>query len=315
VYTSINKSEMTTKYEDIGKEGNDLLSKSFPSNSGVKISFERNIPEGFELKANIDRQFKDNKEVVSIIFEPIFTFSQYKLKSKFLTRPEKEVSLEVKDLFTSGTLLEAGTNEKSQSYFGSVGFVNDNVNLNLKVNLPHDNEKPKADITVHANAVLNYPKDILWGVYGTAKKPTKEGSVVETGLNGRIHFNSSNTTIFFDRLVGSSVSHQLGLLWNQRVSNSVRVASKYTTSTLLSEAPTLEAVVEKKNEDGSIFKTKASVFKKEKVDHLDLKFLFSYTSKLSNHATYTLGADLNAREFFGPQGGDAVSVGFEVKLK
>jgi hypothetical protein len=56
---------MTTKYEDIGKEGNgkfkknitffelvfsltilDLLSRGFPTNS-VKVSFENTFPEGF----------------------------------------------------------------------------------------------------------------------------------------------------------------------------------------------------------------------------------------------------------------------------
>jgi len=71
----------------------------------VKLSFENSFPEGFDLKTNIDRTFKDNKESVSVVFEPTFAFcNNFKLKSKILARPEKEVSLEAKNLLTPGTV-------------------------------------------------------------------------------------------------------------------------------------------------------------------------------------------------------------------
>jgi len=302
---------MATKYDDIGKEGNELLSKGFPSNSNLKLSFERTSPEGFELKGNIDRQFKDSKETVSLVFEPTFSHSNFKLKSKILNRPEKEVSIEIKDLLTPGSVVEVGTVEKTQSYFGSVGFANSQVNLNWKINVPHDYTKPKADITSNAYAVVNYPHDIFWGVHGSTKKAVKAESSLETCLNARIHFISTGTTIFFDQLLGGN-PHQLGLLWNQKISDTVKVASKYTTSTDLNVAPTLDAVIEKKTDNGSVFKSKASVSKGK--SEVDLKLQFSYASKFSERVSYIFAADMNARQFLGVQG-EGVSLGFEVKLK
>jgi hypothetical protein len=307
---------MTTKYEDIGKEGNDLLSRGFPSNT-VKISFENTFPEGFDLKTNIDRSFRDNKEAVSVSFEPTFSFKNYKLKSKLLTKPEKEVSFEAKNLLTSGSLFEVGTSEKSKSYFGSVGFSDSKVNLSAKVTYPHDSAADKAEITGHVYGVLNYPKDIYWGAYVNLKKPAlgPADAKVETDLNGRIHFANNNTTIFFDHVLGAKAPHQLGLLWTQRVNDTTQVATKYTTTTDLNVAPTLEAVLEQKGENGSTFKAKTSVCKKEKADNLDMKLGFSYSNKFSDRASYTFGADFNARELFGARAQDGVGLGFEVKLK
>jgi len=193
---------MTTKYDDIGKEGNELLSKGFPSNSSVKFGFERNSPAGFELKGNVDRQFKDGKEAVALVFEPTFTFSNIKLKSKILNKPEKEVSIEIKDVATSGSVFEVGTVEKTQSYFGSVGYVNDQVNLNLKVAVPHDYTKAKAEITTQATVVVNYPPDIFWALNGTTKKAAKENSPLEPGLNARLHFSKTGTTLFLITYLG-----------------------------------------------------------------------------------------------------------------
>jgi len=134
-------------------------------------------------------------------------------------------------------------------------------------------------------------------------------------LNGRIHFANNNTTIFFDHVLGAKAAHQLGLLWTQRVSETTQVATKYTTTTDLNVAPTLEAVLEQKNENGSVFKAKSSIFRKDKSGDLDMKLGFSYSNKFSARATYTFGADLNARELFGAHGADGVGLGFEIKLK
>lgn len=46
-----------------------------------------------------------------------------------------------------------------------------------------------------------------------------------------------------------------------------------------------------------------------------MKLGFSYTNKFTARASYTLGADLNARELFGAHGADGVALGFEIKLK
>jgi len=303
---------MTTKYDDIGMEGNELLAKGFPSNSNLKLSFERTSPEGFELKGNVDRQFKDTKETFSLLFEPTFSYTNLKFKSKILNKPEKEVSIEIKDVLTPGSLFEVGTVEKAQSYFGSIGYVNNQLNLNWKLYVPHDYTRPKAEITSNAYAVVNYPNDIFWGVHGSTKKAVKVGSsLIELGLNARIHFVSTGTTIFFDQLLGGN-PHQLGLLWNRKISDTVKVASKYTTSTDINVAPTLDAVIEKKTDNGSVLKSKASVSKGK--SDLDLKLQFSYASKFSERVSYIFAADMNARQFLGVQG-DGMSLGFEVKLK
>jgi len=309
---------MTTKYEDIGKEGNDLLSKGFPTNT-VKVSFENAFPEGFDLKTNIDRSFKDNKENISVVLEPTFSFCKnYKIKSKLLARPEKEVSFEGRNLLTPGSVFEIGTTEKSKSYFGSVGFSDSRFNLNAKITYPHDIATEKAEITTNLHGVLNYPRDIYWGAHVSIRKPARSVGEVksETDLNGRIHFANNNTTIFFDHVLGAKTAHQLGLLWTQRISPTYQVATKYTTSTDLNVAPTLEAVLEQKGENGSTFKAKSSIFRKDnKSDNLDMKLGFSYSNKFTNRATYTFGADFNARELFGAHGADGVGLGFEIKLK
>jgi hypothetical protein len=64
------------------------------------------------------------------------------------------VSLEVKDLGTAGSSVQVGTNEKSQTYFGAVGFVNDQVNLNMKVEFPHDTTDEKNKVSVRGKHFL-----------------------------------------------------------------------------------------------------------------------------------------------------------------
>lgn len=54
------------------------------------------------------------------------------------------------------------------------------------------------------------------------------------------------TDLISDHILGAKAAHQLGLLWTQRVSDTTQVATKYTTSTDLNVAPTLEAVLEQK---------------------------------------------------------------------
>lgn len=303
------------KYEDIGKEGNDLLSKGFPANSSVKFTSENSFPEGFELKSTIDRTISsDRKESVSVAFEPTFNYKNFVLKSKVFPKPGREISLEVKDLGTAGSSVTLGTNEKSQNYFGSVGFTNEQVNVNLKVEIPHDTSNDKNKVSLRALGVVNYPKDTLWGVDATIARPIGSSEYTPT-VNGRINFLGSNTILFFENLLASqNKPHSLGLLWTQRLSDNVKVATKYTATTDLTAVPTLEAVIETKGTDGSVLKTKATVAKKDKSEQ-DLKFGLSYTQKLSSRFTYTLGADFSAREFFGAQGNDAFSLGFELKFK
>jgi len=229
-------------------------------------------------------------------------------------KPTREVSLEVKDLGATGSSVQVGTNEKSKSYFGAVGFVNDQLNLNLKVEFPHDVADDKNQLKVRGLGVVNYPKDTLWGIDASVSK-SLGSSEFTPSLNGRISFLGSNTILFFENLLSSPTKpHTLGLLWTQQISDNVKVATKYSATTDLTALPSLEAVIEKKGVDGSVFKSKAAVSKKEKGEQ-DLKFQLSYTQKFSSRVTYTLGADFSARELFGATGGDPVSLGFEVKFK
>jgi hypothetical protein len=46
-----------------------------------------------------------------------------------------------------------------------------------------------------------------------------------------------------------------------------------------------------------------------------MKLGFSYSNKFSSRATYTFGADFNARELFRSSAADGVGLGFEIKLK
>jgi len=172
-----------------------------------------------------------------------------------------------------------------------------------------DEEKKKTETIYKCSGVVNYPKEVYWGLKGTFDFSQKKGLPL-TNLNGRIHFESPNTTIFFDNIFGKH--QQLGLLWNQRISNTVRVASKYTTSTDLAQAPTLEAAIETDCSCGT-FKSKASVLQQQ--EKPDLKLQFAYSSKFTDRATYTVGAGINASEFLGGSPSQGVSLGFEVNLK
>jgi len=67
---------MTTKYDDIGKEGLDFLSRGFPSNNGVKVNFENNF-DGVEMKSTLERTLKDGKELVTFFFRTYFSISLF----------------------------------------------------------------------------------------------------------------------------------------------------------------------------------------------------------------------------------------------
>jgi len=261
------------------------------------------------LDTSIERKFKDNKETVGVILKPSFSYQNYKLSSTLLSKPEKEVSLEVNDLLVNGSTIEVGANE-NESCYGSVGFVNDQVNLNLKLDVPYDE---KDQITLTGSGALT-TDSLLWALHGSVKKPAPGKSNYDPQLNARIHFVKNCTTISFDNIIGTKDIFKLSLLWSQKLSETLKVATRYCATTDPDVAPVIETVIEKKGENGSIFKSKSSLLKKEKADNLDLTFQFSYTNKFSSRVTYTLGADLSARELLHAHG-NGVSLGFEVKLK
>jgi len=301
----------TPSYSEVGQAGDDLLSEGFPSNRSVQINFKRTGPEGFKLKSSIKRKFQDNsKECLSVAFLPSLTYSDYKFESKLKSKAgRKDVSLKIDNLFDilAGSELKIGASDNLNRCFASVGYSNEQVNLRLKMVASRDEEKKKTETVYKCSGVVNYPKEVYWGLKGTFDFSQKKGLPL-TNLNGKIHFDSPNTTIFFDNILNKH--QQLGLLWSQKISNTVRVVSKYTTSTDLATAPTLETVIETDCEHGT-FKSKASVLQQEKPD---LKLQFAYSSNFTDRASYTLGAALNASELLGGAS-HGVSLGFEVNLK
>jgi len=318
---------MTTKYADIGKEGDDLFSKGFPAANSSKFIWERAPLDGFELKQNVERTLTD-KEQVFFTVEPTFSPNNlFKLKGKYTTKPEKEVSLEVNNLFTQGSLVELGVTEKEKSYYGSLGYVNDKFNFSVKATQPWDVTKQ----TPVYNAFGVYKGDPfrsdsknLFGFNASFKKTAnikdnKEvayGPQYDTQLNGKFQFTEYNTTISlnstFEFKKGNAPRElSLSLLMQQYLSDSLKVSSKYTLNSDIQVFPTLDVVLEKKSGEET-YKSKISVVSKAQTE---LKFSFAATSKISQHATFTLGADVNARDFIGPKTAESIGFGFEVKFK
>jgi len=301
---------MATKYEDLGKEGNDMLSRGFPSNNGLKVNFENNF-EGAELKSTFERAFREKKESISLVLEPSYSFNccNLKIKGKLTSKPENEVSVEAKDYLLPGSIVEVGTSEKSKSNFGAIGYVNDLVNLNVK--LEFASQVPSGNLNLIGNGVLQYPQDVFWGI-NTQFSRADGASSWQHILNGRIHFSfkSHTTTMFFDET--KTKSQQLGLLWTQKLSDKTKFSSKITLDSDLKVDPTLEAAFENKIDNDTTTKSKVNFsLNKER----NFRLLFGYQTKVSKLCTLTIGADVNAFELIGNKGGEGHSLGFELKFK
>jgi len=264
---------MTTKYHDLGKEGNDLLKKGFPFASNVKVNFENNF-DGVELKSTFDRTLKTGKdnvvaEEVSILLEPSFALcSNVKLKGKVSTKADKEVSLEAKDYLLTGSTVELGVNEDSASHFVTAAFVNSQVHVNARYDNNFDVTKP-GKVTV--GAVLQYPKDVHWGANAVVQKAKD----LEYTINGRIHFQfpTYSTTLFYEE---KDKQRQLGLLWTQKISDQLKFSAKMVIDQDPSKDPLFEAGFENKDGD-SVSKSKLQIAQGlKKDDNKKLRLFFCH---------------------------------------
>jgi len=149
------------------------------------------------------------------------------------------------------------------------------------------------------------------------KNATQEAvAQYETEINGKFHFTNENATLSLNSkfdFIKSKIPKDLSLavLLQHQLSDSIKIATKYTLCSDITVYPTLDTVLEKKVGDDT-YKAKISVQNK---DQNDLKFSFSAATKLSTHATVSLGVDISARDFIGPKSSDGTSFGFEIKLK
>jgi len=300
----------TTKYDDLGKDGNDMLSRGFPANNGLKINFESNF-SGVELKSSFERSMKDRKESVALIFEPSIAIEKYlSIKGKLTTKAENEVSMVAKDYVVAGSVVEVGASQKTKSNFLSLGFVNQNLNCSVKLESPMVVGGPlKANVA----GVIQYPSNVYWGANAILTKPEKKD--YEYTVNGRIHFvfPSHSTTMLFDET--KSKTQQLSLLYTQKLSDSLKCSTKFTLDSDLKVDPVFEAVVENKIDGDSTLKSKIHFSTNKEQNFTNMRLAFGYSSKVSKLCTFTVGADLNAFELIGNKGGEGHSLGFEIKLK
>jgi len=187
--------------------------------------------------------------------------------------------------------------------------VNDKVNVSVKVESPFQG----GPLKFTGNGVLQIPKNVFWGINALLTKPDKKD--LEYTINGRIHFvfPHHTTTMFFDET--KEKSQQLGLLWTQKLSDSMKFGTKFTLDSNLKVDPVFEAAVESKVDSDTTVKSKASFSTNKDANYTNLRLAFAYTTKVSKLCSLTVGADINAFELMGNKGGEGHSLGFEVKLK
>jgi len=187
--------------------------------------------------------------------------------------------------------------------------VNDKFNVSLRIDSPFEG----GPVKFTGNGTLQYPKNVYWSVNTLLTKPEKKD--LDYTVNGRIHFvfPSHTTTMFFDQTKENS--SQLGLLWSQKLSDSMKFATKFTLDSNLKVDPVFEAAIESKVDSDNTVKSKAHFSTNKETNVTNLRLLMAYTSKVSKMCSITVGADINAFEFMGNKGGDGHSLGFEVKLK
>jgi len=255
---------MTSSYVDIDREVNDFVTKGFPANNSVKFGFEASVPEGILLKGNIDRQFKENKdkgvkEITNLTFEPSITLKDLKVKSKIGTNPDKEASVEFSNLFTNGISLELGAKERSQNHFATVGYKTQQFNVQATASAPFDRTHANSSYKIDASAVLNYPNDMYWGLQAAVARPcvsvspTGKDKDVKAGwqpsLSGKLHLISLNTTLSVEpgrQKPEKPLPYTLSILFNQKLTPNIRVATKFTCSTDIEESSTLDVALEQK---------------------------------------------------------------------
>jgi len=103
--------------------------------------------------------------------------------------------------------------------------------------------------------------------------------------------------------------------WVQLLSSKFKYALNYKTCIAENTCDSEAGIVgEYKVSDDTLFRAKWVTTTKKKTDQLRVGL--GFTQKLTPSITGTIGADINARQFFGDQNptGSPHSVGFEVKL-
>eukprot|EP01126_Amoeba_proteus_P028198 TRINITY_DN2783_c0_g1_i3.p2 TRINITY_DN2783_c0_g1~~TRINITY_DN2783_c0_g1_i3.p2 ORF type:complete len:118 (-),score=21.46 TRINITY_DN2783_c0_g1_i3:36-389(-) len=112
----------------------------------------------------------------------------------------------------------------------------------------------------------------------------------------------------------SDQTKDLSLSWHQKVSADSKFAFNYTLNSAPGVSPLCSIAGEHNVDSATTVRGKLNVVKpKDGVSNL--RFGFGVVQKLSDHATGTIGADLNASSLLGGSGGNPHSFGYELKLK
>jgi len=335
---------MAKPYEDIGKDGSELISKGFPNSGNFKLTSETNTPNGVTVTSTASRIFetKDDKreEKISGTVEPKFEWAEHnaEITSKLSTVGEFELGTSVKDLGTKGTKFGfTGIQSDKDGIALKVNgaFKNDNVSIKAGVKYPF---KVKSHVNYNGELTFRYPDYLYWGadvrynsaIPGPSTLSVSEQPVDQHFWNAKVGFISEDHQINIaleqsenkDKKTqkANPVLQTLNLGFFQTINESLKLAFGFTAERANVKGIEFATAGEYKVDKSTSLKSKFSVVGAK--DEADKEFRLGLAVKqlVAEHATVTVGADINARALLGgPQAevgsSKPHSFGFEIKFQ
>jgi len=335
---------MAKPYEDIGKDGAELISKGFPNSGSFKLTSETKTPNGVTVTSTGSRSFetKDGKteEKISGIVEPKYEWTEHntEITGKLSTVGEFELGASLKDLVSKGskisfTGLQSDRDGAAVKVAGA--FKNEHVSAKLGAKYPF---KVKSHVNFNGELTFRYPDYLYWGVdlrYNSAIRGPIELSESEQPVDQ--HFWNAKVGLISDAhhiniafeetenkdkktLKASPVLKTLNLGFFQTINESIKLAFGFTAEMKNVKGIEFATAGEYKVDKNTALKGKFTVIGAK--DEADREFRLGLAVKqlVAEHATVTVGADVNARGLLGgPQAelgsSKPHSFGFEVKFQ
>jgi len=308
---------MAKHLEDIGKDGKDLLTESYPIDGSIKVTAQAKTL-GIGSKVSLSRTVKREKsstvrEIISAVFEPKYEMKEYNLElnGKFSSTHDVNVGASVKDIIGNGSKVDLNLTRSEKDGLNGVALVtfkSDALAVKGKATYPFTPKKP---IILYADAVLHHSP--INCNAGAGVEVSLEGETARILCDG-VFAHSTNDAQYKAIVRYDVYDNNLnwGLSYWQKFSEKYSFAFDIFSEDW-SNKTTFAAGGEHKVNDTAV-KGKWKVIKTN--DRVDFRIGSSIKQKLSPFATAIIGMDLNPRSFLGISDAEPPhSFGIELKLQ
>lgn len=302
---------MAKFFDDIGKDGEDLLEKGFPSAGSIKYSAKVSTYDGVTSEAYVRKYFEEGKQTVEARVQPKFEYKkdQVEVALDLSTNEKYQGDITYKTPSGAKVTVSALSNNNVVSVATEASLKTDQVAAKVKVSQPITKENQQT--VLEGSAVASLDKRFLAGTSlkyelsnASLSWATRLG-LIQPDFQGTIFLNSQKKKEVAQLIVGFS--------WFHKISNILSAGFKVSTDARNTVGPAGVVGLNYKFDASTFFKTKLSYQSFPDSQKSSEVRLGLGLKEVIGSTTLTLGADLNARQLAGFNKGADSTYGLEIQ--